>query len=249
MRKRLFLAGLVICACTSGSRQQAIPYAIGDKIYEASFNRADTVSWVIEAETPVDINSVVSDGALVLDVPAGITVWNTNRFQGDVMFEFDVTVVGQGGRNDRVSDLNCFWMATDPEFPDQFFERSSWRGGIFWNYYSLNLYYVGFGGHNNTKTRMRKYNAATPPPPPVLKEYDDPGRLISPNARHTVRILCLGSRVTYFFNGAVLFDFQDDHPYKEGHFGFRTTHNHMRIHRFTVHRVTTTTTKGTSDDR
>lgn len=231
---KLAIGLMVWGACSSPKKSDTGPYEVGPVLYEDSFNRADTTAWVIESETPADLETLVFDGALDIDVPRGITIWNTTRFKGNVMFEFDVTVVAGGGGNDRVSDLNCFWMATDPQFPNRFFERSAWRGGKFWNYYSLNLYYVGYGGHDNTKTRMRRYDAGIPPPPPILKEYDDPTHLIQPNKTNSVRIVCFESRVLYFFNGEKIFDITDDNPYKEGYFGFRTTQNHMKVHHFRV---------------
>lgn len=231
-----FALGLMMLgACSSQKKKpDTVSYEIGPVLYEDPFNDADTSAWVIESETPVDLLASVSQGVLDIDVPEGITIWNKTRFKGNVMFEFDVTVVKSGGSNDRVSDLNCFWMATDPEFPNAFFHRSAWRGGKFWNYYSLNLYYVGYGGHDNTKTRMRRYDADMPPPPPILKEYDDTAHLIEPNKKNSVRIVCFESRVLYFFNGEKIIDITDEHPYKEGYFGFRTTKNHMKIHHFRV---------------
>ena len=230
----LFLACAAVAACSPSERDDTPSFEVGGIVFQDSFDRADTASWIVESETAVDLKDCVVNGELILDVPAGITVWNTTRYEGNVLFEFDVTVVQAGGNNDRVSDLNCFWMAGDPAFPDKFFERSAWRGGKFWNYYTLNLYYVGYGGHNNTKTRMRRYDVAVPPPPPIVKEYDDPSHLIRPNKKNTIRILCFESRVIYFFNGEKLFDLTDTKPYKEGYFGFRTTHNHMRVDHFKV---------------
>lgn len=55
-------------------------------------------------------------------------------------------MVMQGGKYDRLSDLNCFWAANDPKYPDDLFARSQWRDGIFKNYNTLNLFYVGYGG-------------------------------------------------------------------------------------------------------
>ena len=53
-------------------------------------------------------------------------------------------MVMQGGKYDRLSDLNCFWAANDPKYPDDLFARSQWRDGIFKNYNTLNLFYVGY---------------------------------------------------------------------------------------------------------
>lgn len=232
----LCLVLLVSCSPERGQNDD-VPYQIGEILYEGSFDGTEPTDWVVEAEDDIDLADCFRDGVLIMNVPGGITVWNTTKFRGDVMFEFEATVVQAGGDNDRVSDLNCFWMATDPESPDDFFARSAWRNGIFWRYYSLNLYYVGYGGHDNTKTRMRRYDTGLPPPPPVIQEYTDAEQLISPNKKNRIRIVSSGPRVMYFFNENKLFDFVDERPYKEGYFGFRTTNSHIRIEDFKVYTV------------
>jgi rhamnogalacturonan endolyase len=224
-----------LTGCTPPNPQAAVPYTIEHMIYEGSFELRDTADWVAESEVPYPLGNHFLNGALDLDVPSGITVWNRTLFKGNVMFEFEATVVSAGGINDRVSDLNCFWMATDPAFPGQFFERSSWRKGVFWNYYSLNLYYVGLGGHNNSKTRMRKYNAAAEIPPPVLSESIHPDHLIKANISNVIRIVCFGSTITYSLNGEEIFKFEDEDPYRDGYFGFRTVDNHMKVASFKVY--------------
>lgn len=232
---RSFLCVALLAACSTEREHADAPYTVGELLYEESFDSVDTTAWVIEAEDDIGLEDCIRDGALALDVPGGVTVWNTTMFRGDVLFEFEATAVQAGGDHDRVSDLNCFWMASDPASPGNFFERSDWRNGIFWRYYTLNLYYVGYGGHGNTKTRMRRYDVSLPPPPPVIKEYTDAEHLLVPNKTNTVRIVSSGSRVMYFFNDEKLFDLEDEHPYKEGYFGFRTTSSHIRVDHFKVY--------------
>ena len=236
MHLKFFICLILLSVACSGQRKEKtdFPYVIEEIIYYESFNHADTSAWIIEAEDEFELTDHVFNGSLDIEVTKGITVWNTTKFKGNLMFEFEVTVVKKGGKNDRVSDLNCFWMASDPAFPDNFFKRSTWRKGIFWNYYSLNLYYVGYGGHNNTKTRMRKYNAIAAPVPPVLKEYNDSSHLIIPDKRSVIRIVSFDSIVAYYFNGEKLFELKEKQPYKEGYFGFRTINNHMKIESFKV---------------
>jgi hypothetical protein len=234
----LVLSAMLLVSCKSHrEKEQSFPFHVGKLIYAESFEHADTSAWVSESQDKFNLADHVRNGQLVLDVAQGITVWNTTEFKGDVMFEFEVTAIKAGGRNDRASDLNCFWMARDPAHPDKFFERSAWRGGVFWHYYTLNLYYVGFGGHDNTKTRMRKYNSTTEPLPPVIAEYTDASHLITPNRKYTIRIVSTSSRVAYFIDGEKLFDIRDEQPYEQGYFGFRTVNNHMVIKNFKVFTV------------
>ena len=60
-----------------------------------------------------------TSAGLEIDVPKGATVWFKPVLEGPVLIEYQATVISAGGKNDRVSDLNCFWMAQDA--------RSPWR--------------------------------------------------------------------------------------------------------------------------
>ena len=82
---------------------------------------------------------------------------------------------------------------------------------------------------------MRKYNAAAEIPPAVLKESTDPDHLIKANTSKVIRIVCLDSHITYSINGEEIFNIEDEDPYREGYFGFRTVDNHMKIESFKVH--------------
>src|SRR5690349_13964224 len=72
-------------------------------------------NWTIELEAGGTVEA--RDGVLEMDVPAGCTVWFKPRLSGPLMIEYQATVVSAGGANDRVSDLNCFWMASDSRSP------------------------------------------------------------------------------------------------------------------------------------
>src|SRR5271170_3630947 len=84
-------------------------YRVGELIQSDDFH--DLHQWSSELEKGGKV--VAEDGRLEIDVPAGATVWFKPRLTGPVFIQYDATVVSKGGVNDRVSDLNCFWMATD----------------------------------------------------------------------------------------------------------------------------------------
>ena len=77
---------------------------------------------------------------LELIVPDGLTMWYRQRLTGDYEISYRICMVMQGGKYDRLSDLNCFWAANDPKYSDDLFARSQWRDGIFKNYNTLNLF-------------------------------------------------------------------------------------------------------------
>lgn len=196
-------------------------------------------NWVIEnnadsTEVKIDQNT------LDIVAPKGFTLWYKEPLEGDVTIRFEAYVVDEGGAYDRVSDLNCFWMAQDPAFPDDFFARSKWRNGVFGRYYSLRMYYVGYGGNSNSTTRFRKYDGnyeafqKGSQRPDIIKEYTDPAHLIKPNHWYTVEIRTKGERVSYLIDGRIVFDFTDPAPYRDGYFGIRTTQNHLRVKNVTI---------------
>lgn len=196
------------------------------------------------------------DGALVIDVPAGCTVWLKAPLEGPVMIEYEATVVSRGGPNDRVSDLNCFWMARDARSPDDLFATR--RHGKFEEYNFLRGYYAGVGGNSNTTTRFRRYigDAELRPLLPQHDLHDEPRDLLTANTPQVMRIIACGKRIEFWRDERRLFEMNDEQPYTSGHFAFRTTHSHLEIRRFRVYRIkpiggacageattTTTTTK------
>ena len=192
--------------------------------------------WRIESEAP-DYKVSFKGDTLDLVAPKGLTLWRREKMKGAVTIEYDACVVMEN-EGDRLSDLNCFWMAQDPLHPNDIFKRASWRKGIFVNCYSLKMYYLGFGGNHNTTTRFRRYDGdagGIEDParrPAILTEYTDEAHLLKPNHWYHVKIECRGNRVTYEIDGERLVDFRDAEPLNEGWFGFRTTLSHVRLANF-----------------
>jgi len=191
-------------------------------------------NWSIELEKPGHVEA--KDGVLDIDVPAGATLWFKTKLQGPLLIEYHAKVIAQGGPNDRVSDLNCFWMATDPHSPDDLF--SSPRHGAFAEYNSLLTYYVGLGGNGNTTTRFRRYIGSAKDRP-LLPQNDlsDAGNLITPNRTDLIQLFAQGESISYFRNSQRIFHDQDAQPYTSGWFALRTTNNHMQITDFKVYRL------------
>lgn len=112
--------------------------------------------WKVESESPDYKVTFQGDTAEILS-PKGLTLWRKEKMSGRVTIEYDACVVVEK-EGDRLSDLNCFWMASDPKHPDNIWKREKWRSGIFLNCYSLQLYYMGYGGNYNSTTRFRRYD-------------------------------------------------------------------------------------------
>ncbi len=210
-------------------------------LYEDNFSN-NLENWVVEKSSDKTQISYEDD---VVDIvsPGGITLWFNKKLEGNIKIEFEALIVNQQGKYDRVSDLNCFWMSNDPQYPDDFFKRSQWRNGVFGKYYSLSMYYVGYGGNSNTTTRFRRYTGdydsflKEKQRPDIIKEYTDPQYLILANHWYHIEIISEGNCTKYKIDNKVLFELNDSIPYKSGYFGLRTVKNHIKYRNFRVKRM------------
>lgn len=192
--------------------------------------------WKVESESPDYKVTFIGDTAEIVS-PKGLTLWRKEKMNGRVTIEYDACVVVEK-EGDRLSDLNCFWMASDPTYPDNIWKREKWRNGIFLNCYSLQLYYMGYGGNYNSTTRFRRYDGneagITDPKvrPAIWKEYTDADHLLKANHWYHIKITNEDNRISYYIDGKQLVDFRDAEPLTEGWFGFRTTLSRTRITNF-----------------
>jgi len=183
-------------------------------------------------ETPDSANSKVGieNGKLVIDVDHGATVWFNKKLSGNILIEYSRQVIMNNGRNDRLSDLNQFWMATDPRQENVFT-----RSGTFSEYDSLRLYYAGIGGNSNSTTRFRKYlgNGERR----LLVDLQDEGHLLQANKTYSIQLVVYNGTTKVFVDGEQYFSFTDDEPLTEGYFGFRTVKSHQVMDDFRVYEL------------
>jgi len=207
----------------------ALPLFVWELQVEESFE-GDLSNWVVEQNKGT---VKIVDGQLEIDDGGGATVWFKHQLQGPIRIEYDVTLVDEGGPHDRVSDLNCFWMAIDPRHPENLFFNGHGRTGVFKQYHGLRLYYVGYGGNENKTTRFRRYTGTGERP---LKPEHDLKRSNRANQRVRIRVEADGEHIRYWHGDRLVYDVRDPEPYREGWFGFRTVRNRMRIDHFRIFR-------------
>jgi len=176
----------------------------------------------------------MQDGALVIEDVGGCTVWYRHKLRTPVEITYEAQVVMQGGPHDRLSDLNCFWMANTAQGADDLLATHATRSGAFSEYDTLATYYVGYGGNANTTTRFRRYDGTGARP--LLAEHDlgDSGRdtavLLHPNHVYQIRLVTdAHGRTEYWRDGECLFTYDDPEPLREGYFGIRTVKSHLVI--------------------
>lgn len=192
------------------------------------------------AESHSDETTVTERGdTLEIITPKGLTLWYDQRLEGDYEITYRAFMVDKGGKYDRVSDLNCFWAANDPENPSDIHARGEWRKGIFPNYKTMTLFYVGYGGNYNSTTRFRRYLIGQPDQPdaevrPVIGEYIDPEHLLKPNQWFYIRIAVKNGMTRFFVNDELLFSRELAAQEGDGHFGLRLLQNHVLISNFRI---------------
>lgn len=186
--------------------------------------------WVVEAQAAATITA--KQGVLDIDSAEGVTLWFREPLSAPATIDYDVLAVSEGGPHDAVSDVNAFWMATDPAAPGGSVLAKR-RSGTFADYDLIRTYYTGIGGNRNTTTRMRRYIGAAGNRP-ILPEHDrgDPAALLVPNRWMHLRLTADAHGATVERDGVRLFTFADPEPYTHGHFGLRTTRSHLRVRNF-----------------
>lgn len=193
--------------------------------------------WCVESESPDYKVTQLGGDTLEILSPKGLTLWYRQMMKGDMTVEYDACVVDEGKQGDRLSDMNLFWMASDPEAKD-IWARMKERNGVFANCSQLQLYYLGYGGNYNSTTRFRRYNGQ--PNPAIIKEYTDAAHLLMGNHWYHVRIQSLKGCVRIYVDGRLIVAYTDKQPLTKGWFGFRTTLSRTRIANFTSRKSSAT---------
>lgn len=204
----------------------------GEVILARDDFRGGLAKWFVEQMPGGAVEA--TDGVLVITDKAGCSVWLRESLQAPLRIRYSATVTG----GERVSDLNCFWMATDPRVLADFFDRASGRDGTFASYDGLRTYYVGCGGNGNTTTRFRRYDGAGARP--LLPEHDfqSPDALLEDGRRYCIEILVSADgRTSWARDGRVVFTHEDPEPLRVGWFGFRTVWSRVEIRDFVVERL------------
>lgn len=221
MRRLTIIAALALAGCAG----------TGELLHADRFD-GSIAQWELEVQPKAGPTSSVrvEGGKLVMDVAAGATAWFKQPLSGNYVVSFKRKVIMAGGPNDRVSDMNVFWMADDPANPNLFT-----RSGKFEEYDSVRMYYVGIGGNSNTTTRFRRYDGKGEKR--LLAEHLDQGSLLEANREYAVVITVVDGLTSVAVDGKRMFSYRDPAPLRAGYFGFRTTWSRQEIDDFEVRRL------------
>jgi hypothetical protein len=90
------------------------------------------------------------------------------------------------------------------------------------------------GGHDNTKTRFRKYLGNGERPLEPQHDLDDAKYLIIPNKKNKIRIIATKESSQFYCNDSLIFDISIGNQYTSGYFGIRSYKNHLRVDNFKI---------------
>lgn len=205
----------------------------GRLLFQSDFSKPlDCHTWIVEIDNLPGHTSTVytHKNALILDTWGGVTVWLNKKLSGNIQIEYDRIVRMDKGCNDRVSDMNQFWMASDPK-KDSLFSRR----GKFQEYDDLSLYYAGVGGWNNKTTRFRKY--LTLDSKPVIQEYTDQKHLLEAEKVYHIKTIVKDGTSSFWINGELFFQYKDPSPLTSGYFGFRSLQSRQEIRNLKIYAI------------
>ncbi len=215
-----------------------ISFAEVQKLNLLSGGEGQTTKWIAENQAGIPIT--IKDDVVDVVASRGMTLWYDKKLKGEYQISYSVMFVMEGGEHDRLSDLNCFWGASDPESPKDFFKRAEWRDGDFGKYSYMSLFYVGYGGNKNSSTRFRRYlpefieSGDRDKYRPIIKEYREAQDLLKLGEWMNVVITVRNGRTTYTMNGKELFNHPLEKGQDEGYFGVRLVRNHILLTNFEV---------------
>ncbi|MGE5496694.1 MAG: DUF6250 domain-containing protein [Syntrophothermus sp.] len=198
-------------------------------IISDDFTGSDSL-WIKEFEKPEDSEMRIMHGRMEIKTSRGATVWLKQKLSGNIMITYDAMVIQDSCSYDRVSDLNCFWMAEDSVK-----EILPSRDGKFTSYDDMKLYYAGIGGNNNTTTRFRKYEGNGNKP--LIGEFLNEDHLLKGQMNYKIKIIVDSGGVLFIVNNQVYFEYSDIKQFSKGYFAFRTTRSHQQIKRFRVYEI------------
>jgi rhamnogalacturonan endolyase len=198
--------------------QDALVFAKKRLLFTDQFSATamDTGNWLAETLPAPQNNVYTRSGKLWLDTRDGVTVWYKKKLRGNYCIEYLRGIPIDTGANDRLSDLNTFWQATDPRNANLFT-----RKGVLASYDSLLLYYAGIGGNSNSTTRFRRYDGSGNRV--LLQEYTDNAHLLQANKTYRITIIVLNGSTHLWVDGKPWFSLTGSPALPAGYFGLRST--------------------------
>ena len=244
-------------------------FEVGELIAQDQFENLD--QWIVQTQEAKGFPSPrveARDRSLDCYLPGrGCTIWFKQKLKTRVSITYDVLcpTPEKPIKGLIPTDINNFWMASDPlDANDGLFDPKRYDGN-FGSYDKILGYYASTGGGKNSTTRMRRYpRAIDGQPAPHLALTDKDGQknfLITPDKVMTVQLVAFDDLIQYIVDGKLVYEIargdqaqierQDENGkrvneaasyeldrfpiYQEGYFGFRMVGTHHIYSNFRVH--------------
>lgn len=204
-------------------------------------------AWRIEAQQPAQTEVSAEGGVLRWATPAGLSLWWRRPLRSPWRVRFTATALpappSAGAQAGRVSDLNLFWHATEPDG-----REPTPRSGAFASYDSLQLDYLGFGANSNRSTRLRHYPGdgrrlivdgwADPPDAEAADRQGPmtPATRLQAGEPLAVELQSAAGRTQVRVRSVLLFD--QPTPLQQGWFALRSTASRFEIRDFHIETCT-----------
>ncbi|MBN1975073.1 MAG: hypothetical protein JW787_15635 [Sedimentisphaerales bacterium] len=208
------------------SSEENLRYTIGEALISDDFS-GNLSQWSIEGAMPQ-----IVDGGMELNTPAFSAAWLKPSLMGNVLIEFDVTVIASNDSEGSAGSFGCFAMATDPANLNKFFAAGKERAGNLSKYKNnLTLYYIELDC--NKKKSLK-----------ILRCSDGKQELISKSAnssykkasggKYHFKLLFFEKTIELYLNDSRLFRYEDSQPYTKGNFGLTASASRIVIDNFVI---------------
>lgn len=203
-------------------------FLVGPLLASDDFDNLD--HWVVQIQERAGFAAAyveVRNHSLECFLPGrGCTVWYKRKFPTRIAITYDVLcpTPDPAVKGLQPRDINNFWLAFDPEDPEQGIFDSQRYTGMFGSYDKMHGYYASTGGGGavaNLTTRMRRYPREANGEPVehiALNDKDGkPGYLITPDKLTRVQLVAYDDVVQYIVDGKMVYEIAGgDSIYVEG---------------------------------
>ena len=197
-------------------------FRVGKLLAQDQFKDLD--NWVVQIQEKPGFEQghvTAHENSLDCLLPGrGCTIWFKKKLPTRVTITYQVLCPTPKPpiKGVQPRDINNFWMAFDPEDPDQgLFDRARYNGA-FASYDKMHGYYASTGGGGakaaNLTTRMRRYPRKVDGKPAehiALNDKDGKeGYLITPDKVMSVQLVAYDDVIQYIVDGKLIYEIASD---------------------------------------
>ena len=222
----LIAAAIIFSSCAAPEKsKEKLPYTVGEILLSDDFS-GNSATWEAEGQSPELV-----DGKMVIDTNSFAAVWLKPALLGNIVIEYDVTVLSQNSSDKTQCSFGCFAMASDPADTKNFFAGSKERAGTLSGYDNLNLYYYYLSCDSKNSAKFMKYSNGKHE---SIGTSAESSYKISPDKKYHVKLLFFKNTIEFYLNDRRLLKYEGSSPYTEGNFGFTALVCKIAVDNFSI---------------